>query len=117
MTAVFVVLVTDDLDRLGLVATVFDWPLYGVAMSTVCGGLLVQEAFASGSLPTALTAMTIADPTASFLAGMLLFDATAPSGVGAVFGIPIAGALAAVGVTVLANSPTLHDERRLLARK
>jgi hypothetical protein len=112
LTAVFVVLVTDDLARHGLFEVLTDWPVYGVALSTVCSGLLVQDAFASGSLPTALTTMTIADPVASFLAGVVLFDVAAPTGPGAFIGLPAVGLLLAVGVVLLANSPTLNDERR-----
>jgi drug/metabolite transporter (DMT)-like permease len=112
LTAVFVVLVTDDLARQGPLDVLTDWPVYGVALSTLCSGLLVQDAFASGSLPTALTTMTITDPVASFLAGVVLFDAAAPTGPGAVIGLPLVGLLLAAGVVLLANSPTLYDERR-----
>src|SRR5262245_911537 len=51
-TAVLVVLTTDDLPHI-------TWPLPSILISTLTGGLLAQEAFSSGSLPTALTAMTI----------------------------------------------------------
>jgi hypothetical protein len=112
LTAVFVVLVTDDLSRSGPFGALTDWPLYCVAASTVCGGLLVQDAFASGSLPTALTTMTIADPLASFVAGVVLFDVARPSGPVAAVGLPAAGLLLATGVILLAFSPTLYDERR-----
>jgi len=99
-TAVLVVLATSALPHL-------TWPIAGIAASTMTGGLLAQDAFASGSLPTALTAMNITDPVASYVAGALLFDVAVhpdPLGLG------LAGVLVATGVVVLANSPTLHDE-------
>ena len=83
------------------------WSLPCIGVSTVVGGLLVQEAFASGSLPTALTAMTITDPVLSYVAGVTLF-AVAVTASPAV--LVAASALVITGVVLLANSPTLHDE-------
>jgi hypothetical protein len=77
------------------------------------GSLLVQDSFASGSLPTALTAMTITDPLVSSIVGAVLFDAIPPAGVELAVGLPASGLLIAAGVVVLANSATLHDERHL----
>lgn len=100
-TAVLVVLATDQLPRISL-------PLVGICCTTVIGGLLAQEAFASGSLPTALTAMTITDPVLSYIAGTtLFFTATSPNPVQ----LGAAAALVVAGIVALANSPTLHDER------
>jgi hypothetical protein len=112
MTAVFVVVATGDVARGGLGAAL-SWPLPCVAISSIVGSLLVQESFASGSLPTALTSMTITDPVASTIAGMVLFDAAAPSGLEAAVGLLAAAVLTVTGVVLLANSPTLHDERSL----
>jgi hypothetical protein len=109
LTAVFVVLVTDDLSRGGVAAVLFDWAAPGLAVSTSLGGLLVQDAFAAGSLPTALTAMTIADPLASTIVGTFVFHAGASSGSGVVYAV--VGVLLISGVALIANSPTLHDER------
>jgi hypothetical protein len=111
LTAAFVVFVTADLARRGLVATAFDWPVLGLAASTALGGLLVQDAFAGGSLPTALTAMTITDPVASWVVGAVVFDARAPAGLATVVSCAAAGAVVVFGVALLASSPTLHDER------
>jgi hypothetical protein len=95
------VLTTDDLPHVG-------WPLPCVMLSTLTGGLLAQDAFASGSLPTALTAMTITDPTTSYVAGAVLVNvAYTPHPIPLGF----AAALVTSGVILLANSPTLHDER------
>ncbi|WP_280264494.1 DMT family transporter [Nocardia wallacei] len=84
------------------------WAWLGVPISTVVGGILTQESFARGSLPTALTTMTITDPLLSYAAGLTLFaTATRPPTMPLVF----AAALVIGGVALLANSPTLHDER------
>jgi hypothetical protein len=70
LTAVFVVLVTDTLARDGVAALAHDWASLGLVASTSASGLLTQDAFAAGSLPTALTAISIVDPVSS-----ALFDA------------------------------------------
>jgi hypothetical protein len=102
VTAVLVVVVTSD--------PVLDWPLLCLVGSAAGGALLVQDSFASGSLPTALTAMTITDPAASALAGVVLFDVDRPAGLELMLGLPVSAALIVLGVVLLANSPTLHDE-------
>ncbi len=112
LTAVFYIYVGDDLAKHGVFGTVLDWPLAGLCCSTLLGMLLVQDAFASGSLPTAMTAMTITDPVASIVAGAVLFDAGPPVRPGVLPWYVVAVGLIALGVGVLANSPTLHDERR-----
>jgi hypothetical protein len=114
MTAVYVTVLTGDVARGGLTAAA-SWPLPCLVVSAIVGSLLVQESFASGSLPTALTSMTITDPVASTLAGVLLFDAEPPAGLEALVGLPVAIALTVVGVILLGYSPTLHDERLLSA--
>lgn len=107
----FLVFAGDDVARHGLLAAAFGRPSAGLAVSTVLGAILVQNAFAGGSLPTALTAMTITDPVASWLAGVAVFDARPALNPGTVSGSAAAIALIALGVVVLATSPTLHDEQ------
>jgi drug/metabolite transporter (DMT)-like permease len=99
-TAVLVTLATAELPHIG-------WALPSIAITTVTGGLLVQQAYASGSLPTAMTATTITDPVVSYIAGAVLFDVTANLDLGLLL---VSGGLVAAGVVLLANSPTLHDE-------
>ncbi|MFI5782401.1 DMT family transporter [Nocardia sp. NPDC051570] len=84
------------------------WALVGVPLSTGIGAVLTQEAFARGSLPTALTTMTITDPILSYTAGLTLFTSPAR-----VYPLPLALAAGLIvgGIVLLANSPTLHDER------
>ncbi|NUS42986.1 MAG: DMT family transporter [Mycobacteriaceae bacterium] len=101
MTAVLVVVGTEALPLI-------TWPLLAIALSTLVSGLFAQAAFASGSLPTAFTAMTITDPVVSYLATAVLFvTATRPNPLQLV----VAAVLVTAGVVLLANSPTLHDER------
>ncbi|MCO5967717.1 DMT family transporter [Actinoallomurus soli] len=111
MTAVFLVFAGDDLARRGVVATALDWPPAALAVSTAAATVLVQKAFASGSLPTAMTSMTITDPIAGWVVGMTVFGAPA-SGRGVLCGSLPAIVLVAAGAAALAASPTLHDERR-----
>jgi drug/metabolite transporter (DMT)-like permease len=115
MSAVFITLTTDDLLNRGVAATATDWPGYALAVSTLVGLLLGQDAFAAGSLPTAVAAMTITNPVVSYLAGVFAFDVRPPTTSGALAGVAAAGALIAGGVVVLARSPTVH-EGRLAAR-
>jgi hypothetical protein len=117
MTAVFLVYAGDDVSRHGLPAAVFHWPVAGLAASTLLGTLMVQNAFAGGSLPTAMTTMTITDPVASWLAGIVLFDARPAVGPGGLTGSVLAFASIAVGIAALATSPTLHDEHRVPGRR
>ncbi|WP_330232142.1 DMT family transporter [Nocardia sp. NBC_00508] len=100
-TAVLVVLATSRLPEPS-------WALLGIPLSAFLGGVLTQEAYARGSLPTALTAMTITDPVLSYLAGSILFTATVQPHLPV---LACAATLVIAGVALLANSPTLHDER------
>jgi drug/metabolite transporter (DMT)-like permease len=112
LTAVFLVVLGNDLAARGDLSDLIGWPLLGLAASTLLGMLLVQDAFASGSLPAAMTAMTITDPVASGIAGTILFDRRPPLHPGALAGALVAVGLIAVGVAALANSPTLRGEDR-----
>lgn len=110
MTAVFLVFAGDDLARRGLPATALDWPPAALAVSTALGTVLVQNAFAGGSLPTAMTSMTITDPVAGWVAGMTIFDAPPTASAGTFWASALAIVLIATGAAALATSPTLHDE-------
>jgi len=110
MSAVFITLTSASLVDRGVGATATDWPGYALACSTLLGLLLEQDAFAAGSLPTAVAAMTITNPVASYLAGGLAFDVTAPGSPGALAGVASAGLLLIVGVIALSQSPSVHEE-------
>jgi drug/metabolite transporter (DMT)-like permease len=113
LTAVFLVYAGDDLSQQGVLGAAFGWPLAGLIGSTLLGTVFVQNAFAGGSLPTAMTTMTITDPVASWIAGIVLFDAKPALGPGGTTGTVLAFAAIALGIAALATSPTLHDERHL----
>jgi drug/metabolite transporter (DMT)-like permease len=110
LSAVFITLTTSDLIHRGVGATARDWPGYALACSTALGLLLEQDAFAAGSLPTAVAAMTITNPIASYLAGIYVFAGDPPETPGALAGVASAGLLVIVGVIALAQSPNVHEE-------
>jgi drug/metabolite transporter (DMT)-like permease len=110
MSAVYITLTTTDLINRGVGATATDWPGYALAVATLVGLVLEQDAFAAGSLPTAVVGMTITNPVASYFAGILAFSGQAPETPGALAGVASAGALVIVGVIALAQSPNVHEE-------
>lgn len=112
LTAVFLVLIGDDIAGGGPGAAVTDWPLPGLCASTLLGLVLVQRAFAAGTLPAAMTAMVVTDPVSSWIAGTVLFDAGPRLGAGVLAGSALGVGLIALGVAALANSPTLRDDSR-----
>ena len=112
LTAVFLVLIGAAVSDRGLPAGLLTWPVPGLCASTVLGMVLVQHAFAAGSLPAAMTAMVITDPVASWIAGSILFDARPQVSAGVLAGSAVGVGLLALGVVALANSPTLRDESR-----
>jgi drug/metabolite transporter (DMT)-like permease len=107
-SAVLMKLTTDDLLHRGVLATALDWPGYSLAISTLTGLLLEQSAFATGSLSAAVAAMTITNPLASYLMGVLAFRVTPPTSNGALAALAGSGALLIVGVAALSRSPTVR---------
>lgn len=108
MSAVLMKLTTDDLLHRGVLATALDWPGYSLAVSTLTGLVLEQGAFATGSLSAAVAAMTITNPLASYLLGVLAFRVRPPSSPGALAALAGSGALLIVGVAALSRSPTVR---------
>jgi len=102
LNAVYLKLTVEDLYHGA--ATLFDWPVYALAVTAVSGMLLVQIAFASGPLPPAVAAMSVTNPVASFVLGILAFDAPAPRGLGVLSAIAVSGVLITVGIVGLANA-------------
>jgi drug/metabolite transporter (DMT)-like permease len=107
-SAVLMKLTTDDLLHRGVPATALDWPGYCLALSTLTGLLLEQGAFATGSLSAAVAAMTITNPLASYLLGVLAFRVMPPTSPGALAALAGSGALLIVGVAALSRSPTVR---------
>jgi drug/metabolite transporter (DMT)-like permease len=110
ISAVLMKLTAEDLVQRGVAATARDWVGYALAISTLTGLLLGQEAFAAGSLPTAVSAMTITNPLASYLVGVLAFDVAPPTSPGTLAAVAGAGLLLLVGTIGLAHSPTVQRE-------
>ena len=104
LNAVYLKLTVEDLYHGGGAAMLSDWPVYALAVTAVSGMLLVQIAFASGPLPPAVAAMSVTNPVASFVLGILAFDAPAPRGAGVLSAIAVSGVLIAVGIVGLANA-------------
>ncbi|WP_433607475.1 DMT family transporter [Dactylosporangium sp. CA-139114] len=103
LTAVFVVLVTDTLARDGVRGLAHDWSILALAASTTASALLTQDAFAAGSLPTALTAISVADPLASALFDATVFHAGPRGALWWPWSQVVVAALLVAGVALLAT--------------
>jgi hypothetical protein len=104
LNAVYLKLTVEDLYHGGVPATLLDWPVYALSATALSGMLLVQIAFASGPLPPAVAAMSVTNPVASFVLGILAFDAPAPRDPAVLSAIAVAGVLIALGIVGLANA-------------
>jgi hypothetical protein len=104
LNAVYLKLTVEDLYHGGALVTVSDWPVYGLTATALSGMLLVQIAFASGPLPPAVAAMSVTNPVASFVLGILAFDAPAPRDPAVLSAIAVSGLLIALGIVGLANA-------------
>lgn len=116
LTAVLTIVVADDLVQSGFAPLLASWHLYALALSGLLAAILVQDAFASGSFPAALTAMTAADPIAAWFWGGILFDQAPPVTPVALASLVTAGLLLCFGVAMLAYSPTITGTARQPAR-
>lgn len=91
-------------------AALGSWPLYGLVAASVAGFVLQQRAFAVGSLPATMTALTITEPAVSYGLGMLGFGERGPQGPGALLLTLTGVTLLCAGIAVLARSPLLRDD-------
>ena len=105
VSATLVKVTTDDLTRYGVAQTARDWPGYTLALTTGVGLVLQQLAFASGRLPTATTAMTVANPVMGSVIAVIGFAQPLPSSLGPLTSLMLAVALLVLGVSLLTNSP------------
>ncbi|WP_446666575.1 DMT family transporter [Flexivirga sp. B27] len=103
--AVLTKLTTTDLFGPGVLHTALDWPGYGLAVATASGLLIEQAAFAAGTLPWAVAAMSITNPVISYLAGIFGFHVTVPHTAGALAAVSVTAVLIGVGIAGLAHSP------------
>jgi drug/metabolite transporter (DMT)-like permease len=110
VSAVLIKLTTTDLLDHGVLATALDWPGYALAISTAVGLLLGQQAYAAGSLPVAVAAMTVTNPLVSYLIGILAFHVSPPTSAGQLAAVAASGLLLFLGAVGLAHSPAIrHD--------
>lgn len=109
--AVLTKLTTDDLFGQGIVHTALDWPGYTLAVATASGLLIEQAAFAHGSLPWAVAAMSITNPVVSYLAGIFGFNVTMPHTAGALAAVSVTAVLIGIGISGLAHSPLTRSEK------
>ncbi|XRQ14664.1 DMT family transporter [Actinomadura welshii] len=109
-SAVLIKLTTASLVDRGVAATAADWPGYALAGSTLLGVVIEQRAFAAGSLPTAMTAMTMTNPIASYLLAVLAFHTMPPRTAAAFAALSASAVLLTAGVSLLSRSA--HAARR-----
>jgi drug/metabolite transporter (DMT)-like permease len=112
MSAVLIKVIIEDVSAHGVARAVVHWPLYALIASTAGGFVLGQLAVASGPLPAAVAAMSATNPVASFLIGMLAFDAPMPRDPGVVAAIVSSGVLIVAGIIGLANAAGTRDVYR-----
>jgi hypothetical protein len=110
VSAAMIKLTTIDLLHRGVAATAKDWPGYALAAATLVGLLLEQGAFAGGSLPSAVAAMSITNPVASYAIGVFAFGVAFPHGAPELAALAGAGALISIGAVGLAHSPLVLSD-------
>ncbi|TDC97738.1 DMT family transporter [Actinomadura sp. 7K507] len=110
-SAVLIKLTTASLVDEGVAATAADWPGYALAGSTLLGLVIEQRAFAAGSLPAAMTAMTMTNPIASYLVAVLAFDTMPPRTAAAFAAVSVSAVLLTAGVALLSRSAAAARHR------
>lgn len=104
ISAALAKLTASDLLHRGVAATAVDWPGYALAGAAVTAVVLNQWAYARGSLPSAVAAVTITNPVVSYVIGVLAFAAQAPASPLRLAGVVVAGMLISAGVVGLSRS-------------
>ena len=66
--------------------------------------MIEQRAFAAGSLPAAMTAMTMTNPIASYLVAVLAFETMPPRTAAAFTALSASAVLLTAGVSLLSRS-------------
>jgi len=110
VSAAMIKLTTNDLLHRGVAATARDWPGYVLAAATLAGLLVEQGAFAGGSLPSAVAAMSITNPMASYVIGVFAFGVAFPHSASDLAALAGAGALISIGAVGLAHSPLVLSD-------
>lgn len=105
--AAMIKLAGDDLTS-GGPAAALRWPVVVLAAASLSGIVLQQKAFALGSLPATMTALTIADPLVSYALGAVGFGEPLPHGARSICVALVASAVLIIGVCALTRSPLLR---------
>ncbi|WP_433230230.1 DMT family transporter [Actinomadura formosensis] len=108
LTAAFMKEVTEDFAD-GIVTALTSWPIYAMALTGLASLMMLQSALHAGTLVAVQPALTVTDPVASIMLGLLLFDEHVRGGpwiVPEVIGV----ALILAGSIGIARSPLLHEE-------
>lgn len=106
-SATLVKLTSTDLTNLGVVGTARDWPGYSLAIAAAVGMVLQQAAFASGKLPTAATAMVVANPVVGAVVAFFVYREPLPADPARLMALALSAFVIVVGVSVLTHSPLL----------
>ncbi len=106
-SATLVKLTAQDLTTVGAGGTARDWVGYALAAATATGLVLQQVAFASGKLPTATTAMVVANPFVGTILAVLAFHEALPQDPARLAALALSAAVVVAGVAALAHSPLL----------
>lgn len=116
ISAAMMKVTTDLLLNEGVGHTAITWPGYVLALSTLSGLLLGQQAYGSGSLSAAIAVMSIVNPAASYFLGLLAFNASLEVEPGPLAATAGAALLLMLGVFGLAHSPTVQAETKRSAQ-
>ncbi|MCX8554560.1 DMT family transporter [Mycobacterium sp. SMC-16] len=108
MSAGFMKLALRDYAHRGLADMLADWPVYAVPVSVLGGVVLGQLAFATGTLPPAVAAMSVTNPVASLAFALFAFEVL-PREPAVLAGIAVSGVVIAVGLVGLAASPSTRE--------
>lgn len=112
LTAALTKAATSDLAAGGAAELFGNWPVYGLLVAAVAGVGLEQAAFAGAPLATVMLPVTLLNPVAATLVGMVAWHERLGNGPIAVLAAVAAGiGLAAVGTSLLSRSPLLSDPK------
>jgi hypothetical protein len=105
ITATFISAVARRVGQDGLWRSLPHAPTIGLCLSGAVAAVLVQQAYTIGSLPVALTAMTVADPIASWVWSLLFLDSSGGLTLAQLASYLVSAVALAVGSVALINSP------------
>lgn len=106
--AAFTKLVVGEFSH-GINAVFTTWPLYALAISGIASMIVMQSAYASGSLAESQPAIEITDPLISIVIGVMLFGDMINHDIVAIIVETISGLVLAAGIILLAGSERIHN--------